>query len=152
MQVTVLVVDDEDNARNNIIEYLTPMGYEAVGAATLKEAREKLEHGIGDVILLDVSLPDGYGPSLLEETRNNPNRAPIIIITAHGDIDMAVECMKNGAHDFLTKPIQLDQMESSIRRAYEVVRMRRELAHYKQNEKKSLKFVIGQSDKFKRVL
>lgn len=152
MPATVLVVDDEENARTNIIEYLTPMGYEAVGASTLAEAREKLEHGIGDVVLLDVSLPDGYGPSLLEENKGNPNRPPMIIFTAHGDIDMAVESMKNGAHDFMTKPIQLDQMESSIRRALEVVKMRRELAHYRQAERKNLKFVVGQSEKFKKVL
>lgn len=143
MSITVLIVDDEDNARQNISDYLTPLGYEVLGAATLAEARIFLQRGDGDVVLLDVSLPDGYGPSLLYETENLPMRPPIIIITAHGDIDMAVDAMKNGAHDFLTKPIQLTQLESSIQRAFEGVRMRRELAHFRETQKSSLDFVKG---------
>lgn len=143
MSITVLIVDDEDNARQNISDYLTPLGYEVLGAATLAEARTFLQRGDGDVVLLDVSLPDGYGPSLLYETENIPMRPPIIIITAHGDIDMAVDAMKNGAHDFLTKPIQLTQLESSIQRAFEGVRMRRELAHFRETQKSSLDFVKG---------
>lgn len=143
MSITVLIVDDEENARQNISEYLTPLGYEVLGAATLAEAREILKRGDGDVVLLDVSLPDGYGPSLLYETENIPMRPPIIIITAHGDIDMAVDAMKNGAHDFLTKPIQLTQLEASIQRAFEGVRMRRELAHFRESQKSNLNFVRG---------
>ncbi|MHB8932634.1 MAG: sigma-54-dependent transcriptional regulator, partial [Bellilinea sp.] len=143
MSITVLIVDDEENARQNISEYLTPLGYEVLGAATLAEAREFLKRGDGDVVLLDVSLPDGYGPSLLYETENIPMRPPIIIITAHGDIDMAVDAMKNGAHDFLTKPIQLSQLEASIQRAFEGVRMRRELAHFRESQKSNLNFVRG---------
>lgn len=143
MSITVLIVDDEDNARQNISDYLTPLGYEVLGAATLAEARTFLQRGDGDIVLLDVSLPDGYGPSLLYETENQPMRPPIIIITAHGDIDMAVDAMKNGAHDFLTKPIQLTQLESSIQRAVEGVRMRRELAHFRETQKSNLDFVKG---------
>jgi DNA-binding NtrC family response regulator len=143
MSITVLIVDDEANARQNIAEYLTPLSYEVIGAANLAEARQHLQRGDGDVVVLDVTLPDGYGPSLLYETANMPARPPIIIITAHGDIEMAVDAMKNGAHDFLSKPIQLDALEASIKRAFENVRMRRELAHFRQAQKSSLEFVQG---------
>ena len=98
MGITVLIVDDEENARQNIGEFLSGLGYEVVGAATLGEARACLQKGTGDVVLLDVQLPDGYGPNLLYETANWPNRPPVILITAYGDIDMAVDAMKNGAH------------------------------------------------------
>ncbi|MBA4398294.1 MAG: hypothetical protein C0396_00220 [Anaerolinea sp.] len=152
MSITVLIVDDEDNARANISEYLTPLNYEVLGAATLAEARKFLQRGDGDVVVLDVSLPDGYGPSLLYETANMPTRPPIIIITAHGDIEMAVDAMKNGAHDFLSKPFKLDQLETSIQRAFETVRMRRELAHFREVQKNSLDFVQGQNPEFKRML
>ena len=152
MSVTVLVVDDETNARQNIEEYLTPLGYEVIGVATLAEARTSINRGDGDVVLLDVSLPDGYGPDLLYETSNLPSRPPIIIITAHGDIDMAVDAMKNGAHDFLTKPIQLAQLETSIQRACEIVQMRRELAHLRQSQKNRVNFVAGKSAAMKVVL
>jgi two-component system response regulator AtoC len=152
MSVTVLVVDDEANARQNIEEYLSPLGYEVIGVATLNDARSCIHRGDGDVILLDVTLPDGYGPDLLYETSNLPSRPPIIIITAHGDIDMAVEAMKNGAHDFLTKPIQLAQLETSIQRACEIVQMRRELAHLRQTQKDRVNFVAGKSAAMKNVL
>lgn len=152
MSVTILIVDDEDNARQNIEEYLTPIGYEVIGVPTLEEARACIKRGDGDVILLDVSLPDGYGPSLLYEVSNMPMRPPIIIITAHGDIEMAVDAMKNGAHDFLTKPIQLSQLENSIQRAVEWVQMRRELAHLRQTQKESVNFIAGKSAVMKSVL
>ena len=152
MSITVLIVDDEENARQNIGEYLTPLGYEIIGVPTLSEARNCLNRGDGDVVLLDVTLPDGYGPTLLYETSSLPLRPPIIIITAHGDIDMAVDAMKNGAHDFLTKPIQLAQLENSIQRACEIIQMRRELAHLRQSQKQSVNFVAGGGSAMQSVL
>jgi DNA-binding NtrC family response regulator len=65
---------------------------------------------------------------------------------------MAVDAMKNGAHDFLTKPIQLSQLENSIERACEIVQMRRELAHFRQTQKESVSFVAGKSAAMKSVL
>ncbi len=152
MSITVLIVDDEEHTRLNIQEFLGPLGYEVITAATLNEARTYIKRGDGDVVLLDVSLPDGYGPSLLYETSNLQVRPPIIIITAHGDIEMAVDAMKNGAHDFLTKPIQLSQLETSIERACEIVQMRRELAHFRQSQKQSVNFIAGKSAAMQTVL
>jgi FixJ family two-component response regulator len=108
-----------------------------LAAATLSEARASVQRGNADVILLDVELPDGYGPTLLEETASLPMRPPIILITGYGDIEMAVEAMKNGAHDFLQKPIQFAQLEKSILRAGELVAMRRELAHLRSTQHQS---------------
>jgi two-component system response regulator AtoC len=145
MASTLLIVDDEENARVNISDYLIPKGYEVIGVPTLGEARACLKQGVADIILLDVNLPDGYGPSLLSETAQLPNRPPIILITAYGDIDMAVEAMKNGAHDFLQKPIQLSQLEQSIRRAAEIVSMRNELAHLRKTQLPDVGFVVGKT-------
>ncbi len=146
MSATILVVDDEENARHIITSFLTPKGYEVIGAATLGEARQQISRGTADIILLDVQLPDGYGPSLLEETSRLPIRPPIILITAYGDIDMAVDAMKNGAHDFLQKPIQLARLEQSILRAQEVVAMRRELTHLRSTQRRAgSDFVTGSS-------
>ena len=78
MSLTLLIVDDEENARINIGTFLTSRGYEIIGAATLSEARSSVQRGNADVILLDVELPDGYGPTLLEETASLPMRPPII--------------------------------------------------------------------------
>jgi len=146
MSATILVVDDEENARHIITSFLSPKGYEVIGAATLAEARQQISRGTADIILLDVQLPDGYGPSLLEETSRLALRPPIILITAYGDIDMAVDAMKNGAHDFLQKPIQLARLEQSILRAQEVVAMRRELTHLRSTQRRAgSDFVTGSS-------
>ncbi len=145
MTATILVVEDEENARTHIVDYLESEGYEALSAANLEEARSHLEQDNADIVLLDVQLPDGYGPDLLEETAQFAIRPPIILITAHGDIDMAVEAMKNGAHDFLQKPIQFDRLELSIQRAKEIVDMRRELSHFREQQRGELNFVVGKS-------
>jgi DNA-binding NtrC family response regulator len=101
--------------------------------------------GNADVVLLDAILPDGYGPTLLEEINQTLNSPPIIMITAHGDIDMAVNTMKNGAFDFFQKPIELDELEKSIRRAGEIVSMRRELAHLRQSQRDEHNYIQGNS-------
>ena len=152
MSFTVLIVDDEDTFRHNAEDFLSSRGYETKGAATLAEARGALQHGDMDVVLLDVTLPDGYGPDLLYETANLPVRPPIILITAYGDIEMAVDAMRNGAHDFLSKPIQFSQLEKSLQRACEIVSMRRELNHLRESQKRGGKTIIGEDPAFQKVL
>lgn len=152
MSFTVLIVDDEETFRRNTEDFLQSRGYETIGVATLAEGRTSLLRGDGDVILLDVQLPDGYGPNLLYESANLPVRPPVILITAYGDIEMAVEAMKSGAHDFLTKPIQFSQLEKSLQRACEIVSMRRELTHLRETQNKTGTAVVGQSPSLKSVL
>ncbi|PWB54439.1 MAG: DNA-binding response regulator [Anaerolineales bacterium] len=152
MAATILIVDDEANARINISQFLTTRGYEVLEAATLAEARERLKHGSADIILLDVELPDGYGPTLLSETAQMPMRPPIIIITAYGHIDMAVEAMKNGAHDFLQKPVQFGPLEKSILRAQEIVAMRRELVHLRESQRKEYSSMVCTNPAMQLVL
>lgn len=151
MSLTILIVDDEDNARHHIRTYLENKEYAILEAPNLEEARAHLNKGNADIVLLDAKLPDGYGPALLEETAHIMNRPPIIMITAYGDIDMAVSAMKNGAHDFFTKPIKLADLEQSIKRAAEVVMMKRELAHYRQSQSQTGQFVLGKSQQMKDV-
>ncbi len=152
MSATILIVDDEANARKHLNDYLSGLEYETIAVATLAEARQHLEQESADIVLLDVQLPDGYGPDLLEETAHASARPPIIMITAYGDIDMAVEAMKNGAHDFLQKPIQLDRLKKSIQRAEEIIAMRRELALLRAQQRGDVEFVVGDSPQMKAVL
>jgi len=145
MSATVLIVDDEDSARQNIAEFLKSRGYEVIDVDTLAAARECIRRGTADIILLDVRLPDGYGPSLLEETSRMQLYLPIILITAYGEIEMAVDAMKNGALDFLQKPIEFARLEETVQKASEKVAMYRELTHFRQTQHKELDFVSGKS-------
>ncbi|HDN04697.1 MAG TPA: sigma-54-dependent Fis family transcriptional regulator [Chloroflexi bacterium] len=151
MTATILLVDDEKNARNNIGSYLESEGYEVLLAADLKTARKHLSAQEADIVLLDVQLPDGYGPDLLAETAQLPFRPPIIMITAHGKIDMAVEAMKNGAHDFIQKPIKFDRLEQSIKRAQDLVEMREELNHFRRSQREALDSIVINSDIMRAV-
>ncbi len=152
MSATVLVVDDEETARLVVSDFLRLKGYEVIGVGTLAEAREHLFKGVADIIILDVRLPDGYGPNLLIDAANLTMRPQIIIITAHGEIDMAVEAMKNGAQDFIQKPLDLLALEKSVRKAEEVVSMRRELNHLRSNKNNQDNFVIGKTAKMLNVI
>jgi len=151
MGITVLVVDDEENARTALEAFLVPLGYEVIGVGTLADARDQLNKGNPDLVLLDVQLPDGFGPNLLYETAMLASRPPIILITGFPDIEIAVDAMKNGALDFLIKPINLDRLELSIKRAVELVAMRRELSLFRTTQKNNFQFVLSQSPKMKEV-
>lgn len=150
MSLSILIVDDEKNARENIAKFLAKKKYEVLEAGTIKEAIQALDADSADIVLLDVQLPDGLGTTLLEETAANPLRPPIILITAHGDIEMAVEAMQNGAHDFLQKPIKFERLEQSIQRAGERVTVRRERDHLRRAQEHD--FVLGSSVAMKSLL
>ena len=152
MSLSVLVVEDEDNARNFVSTFLKKKGYEVFEASTLDEARERVKKGDGDVVLLDVQLHGEYGLNLLYETAMMPARPPIIVITSFGSIDMAVDAMKNGATDFLQKPLDMSQLEKSLQRAREIVAMRRELEHYREAQMQKGNFVIGTNEVVKNTV
>jgi len=152
MTATILVVEDEEHARLNYSDFLTSKGYEVIAVATLEAARNNLQKGTADIILLDVKLPDGYGPNLLQETAHMAYRPPIILITAFGDIEMAVDAMKNGAHDFIQKPIVLAELGKSIQRANEIVSMRRELVHLRKTQNQKDDFIIGKSKAMQQLI
>jgi len=152
MGISVLFVEDEVNARQNIGKFLQDKGYEFLEAGTLAEARIFLQKGTGDVILLDVELPDGYGPTLLYEIGAMQVRPPVIVVTAYKDIETAVDVMKNGASDFLNKPVDFTQLEKSLQKACELVQMRRELAHYREQQIQKSNFVVGQTPQMQTIM
>jgi len=152
MSISVLIVEDEVNARENVGRFLQDKGYELLEAGTLADARTFLGRGEGDVILLDVQLPDGYGPTLLYEIGAMAVRPPVIVVTGYKDIETAVDAMKNGASDFLTKPVDFGQLEKSLQKACELVQLRRELAHYREQQIQKSNFVVGQTQAMKTIM
>ncbi len=152
MSATILVVDDEDTARMAISSYFRSRSYEVIDVGTLAEARSHMQQGVADIIILDVSLPDGYGPNLLYEAAQMPLRPQIILITAYGEIEQAVDAMKNGAQDFMLKPLEFGELETSIQRAEEIISMRRELNHLRHSHKNQDQFIIGKTNQMKSLV
>ena len=130
MKTTILIVDDEDNFRDGFKQYLTNKGYEVFGAATLTEARKLLRENAIDIVLLDVQIGKEYGPDLLDDI-NLTRPTPItILLTAYGEVDMAVAAMKNGAFDFMSKPLKLPELEKRLKEAEEMMQFRKEMERY----------------------
>jgi DNA-binding NtrC family response regulator len=152
MTNSILVVDDEETARMVISNYLRTKGYEVIEAGTLADARKVIADGKADVIILDVQLPDGYGPHLLEDVATLPMRPQVIIITAHGEVGMAVDAMKAGAQDFIEKPLDLIKLEAAVKRANDMISMRRELNHWRASQGKNVQFIIGTSPEMAHVV
>ncbi|MGI6741798.1 MAG: sigma-54-dependent transcriptional regulator [Brevefilum sp.] len=152
MSATILVVDDVETARQAIANSLRKDGKEVLEAGTLKEARAYLEIDKADICILDILLPDGNGLSLLDEVVQMATQPKFIVITAHGQIDYAVEAMKKGALDFITKPIDIKVLKKSIERAENLVAMRRELEHLRGSHSSTGKFVIGQHPRMKIMI
>ncbi len=150
MAYNVLIVEDELHARQYITAFLQQQGYEVTEAATYAEALQALQRGQGDIVLLDIQLPDAYGLTLLDEIADWPNRPPVIVITGYGSIETAVEAMRGGAYDFLQKPIKFKRLLQSLKRLEEIVAMRRELALWRQQQ--ATNFVAGSSPAMQSLL
>jgi len=121
----LLLVDDEESFRTIVAKELSRAGYTVTTAATLAEAREALARGTFHLVLLDVRLPDGNGLDLLADIKGSLPSTQVVILTAFGTVQEAIEAMKRGAHDFLTKPCKLAELEAVLERAQEVAHLER---------------------------
>lgn len=129
MRQTPAILVTEDNALVRIAcsEMLKTGGFDVAAAENGEEANAALGERSFDAALLDMRLPDADGRELLADWRSDYPDMPIIIMTAHGDIGSAVECIKVGAHDFLPKPVDQVLLEKAVRHAVDQRRMSREL-------------------------
>ena len=123
----LLIVDDEEAARYGMRRALSTLGYEVSEAESAEVARALMKQQAPDLMLLDVNLPGLTGLEFLRELREIDSEAPlVIIITAHGSERMAVEAVKAGAHDYISKPFELDDLRLVIKNAAETLSLRRE--------------------------
>ncbi|MBI1797482.1 MAG: response regulator [Candidatus Eisenbacteria bacterium] len=110
----LLIVDDEESFRKLTARELERSGYAVTAAGDLAGAREALAHGAFHVVLLDVRMPDGSGLDLLPEIRESAPGTDVVMLTAYGTVQEAIRAMKEGAHDFLTKPCKLAELEAVL--------------------------------------
>ncbi len=122
MSAAILVVDDEPDLRTLYELTLLREGYEVVSAADVAEARDALAQRRFDMLITDMRLPDGLGLDLLKELLAAQRPEKSIVITAYGSAENAVEALKSGAFDYLTKPVDLKQLRSAVRSALQSAR------------------------------
>ncbi len=150
-----MIVDDEEAARYGMRRALTTFGYNISEAGSAEAARALLKQHEPDLILLDVNLPGMSGLDFLREIKTlNGNGPLVIIVTAHGSERMAVEAVKAGAHDYLSKPFELDDLRLVIKNAAETVQLRREnysLRRRIEVERSQRGALIGNSDAMQKV-
>jgi DNA-binding NtrC family response regulator len=152
MSAIVLIVDDEETARNFISEALADAGYETIEAGNLADAHKAIDTGSADIVLLDIVLPDGSGISLLDRISMENPRPPVILVTAFGEVDTAVEAMKKGAQDFLQKPLDLDRLVQAVERSREIVSLRRELDLLRRSSGEQGEWIVGETPEMQKII
>ncbi len=153
MKANILVVDDEKNIREGLAEALSLDGHAVRVAADGTEGLKAVEEGAIDLVITDLKMPAMSGTELLKTLAGRYPGLPVIVLTGHGTIEDAVEAMRYGAFDFLTKPVNLDHLSLLAKRALErgeLARKNRELeAEVEAQRRRSS--IVGSSAEMKRV-
>ncbi len=111
----ILVIDDDRAILRTLVLHLSK-DHQVETAATLARARERIQAGTPDLLILDLKLPDGTGLDLLRELRAGGNLTPVLLVTGHGDQESTIETMRAGATDYIRKPIDIDELDFAINR------------------------------------
>jgi two-component system response regulator HydG len=122
----ILVVDDEPTARSGLSRLLGDEGYTVSTAGDGNEALSRVDERPADVVVTDLRMPGMDGMGLLEALRERGHKVPVIVVTAYGDVTSAVEAMRKGAEDYLTKPIDFEALTLAIDRTLARVELRQE--------------------------
>lgn len=148
----VLVVEDEAVLRELLVRTLTERRFEVDAAGTGEEALRQLERGLYDVVLLDLNLPGMSGMSVLSAAPVTQTDAQFIVMTAFGSVDTAVEAMKLGAFDYLSKPFRTEHLLLVVGRAIDEAELRREVAHLRTRIPEGVRAqIIGKTPAMERL-
>lgn len=149
----ILIVDDEEDLRSILTQRLVRRGYEIMEAGTAQEGIELLQENIFESVLLDIRLPDGDGLQLLQEMKKRQPDLQVIMLTGHGTLESAIEAMKAGAYDYLTKPCNLSELEITLQKALEQRKLLVENTGLRQvvHRQNSEPHIIGDSEKMRSL-
>ena len=153
MPATILIVDDEQHTREGL-ELALEDKFDVYLASDPEEAFNLLDAEKFDIVLTDLRMSGSSGMSVIDHAIRLPNRPVCIMMTAYGDVDVAVEAMKRGAFDFLSKPLNLEKLEILIRRALDSRNLKEENAdlHRRLDKKYSFDGILGESSALEEVL
>jgi len=150
---SILIIDDDQIILDSLCEFLSLEGFKTTGANSLKAAREKLEDNSYSLVITDINLPDGDGFELLKTIKQNHQQTVVIMITAYGTIDSAVKAIKQGAYDYLTKPIIDDELRLAVERALQQQNLmsENEALRLQIEQRYSLDNIISQNYKMAKI-
>ena len=147
---SILIIDDERAIRNVLKEILTTEGYKVDEAVDGEEGLKKFTSGNYDLILCDIKMPKVDGIEFLQQANAINPDVPIIIISGHGNIETAVDAVKKGAYDYISKPPDLNRMLITIRNAMDKTSLVKETKVLKRRASK-VQEIIGESDPIKKI-
>ncbi|MBF0409200.1 MAG: sigma-54-dependent Fis family transcriptional regulator [Candidatus Riflebacteria bacterium] len=151
MPIELIIVDDEELIRWTLKEALQSDNYRVLdfadGASFLKHFEEKG----GDIVMLDIRLPDINGLEILSRIKQIDPGVFVVIMTAFAEIDTAVTAMKQGAYDYITKPYNLSEVSILIKKIVETSILKSQLRHFQERDNQSFNQILGESIKIKRI-
>lgn len=139
----VLIVDDEPDIRELLTLSLSQMNLDSDAVGTLGEARRHVDKGWFDLCLTDMRLPDGDGIDLVRHIQKSRPDLPVAIITAYGNVETAVEALKAGAYDFVSKPLKLNELRNLVSSVLSLARSPK--------ERRSRNVLLGESEAMRRI-
>jgi two-component system, NtrC family, response regulator AtoC len=142
----VLIVDDDPASRRLLEVRLRPLECAVTTAGNGEQALTAIRKDMPDLVLLDLQMPKVGGIEVLRALRKEEINVPVIVITAHGSIETAVEAMKEGAYDFITKPVDANHFDIVVRKVLEREGLKRELELFSEDAGKRYRLVVGKSD------
>ena len=152
-EAKILVIEDDKPLRELLQMELTRSGYKVESASDGEEGLDKYRQEVFNVVLLDMRMPGMDGVEVLKQMRTESTIPEVIVFTGHGTIETAVECIKYGAYDYLTKPVKLDELEMVIDKANEKNRLRMENINLKlEISKLDQHRIVGKSQVIQKVL
>lgn len=151
---SVLIIDDEPLMRLSMLDALKAVGYEVRAAATGQEGHALLAADTFDIVITDLRLPGSDGLALLQACKQRSSRSEVILITAHGSVETAVEAMKLGAYDYVTKPFAMDELLLVVDRVTKVLALRQENVQLREELEGRFSFegILGKNDRMREVL
>lgn len=150
----ILIVDDEQMIRWTLREALRGWGYNCVEAETVSEALSSFDLEQPAAVLLDINLPDGSGLDVLREIKRRSPQAVVIMITANVMVDDTIAALRGGAYDFISKPINLSELQVTLRNSLETHQLRKEVTQVRKERAKQFSFdqIIGNSPIMRETL
>jgi DNA-binding NtrC family response regulator len=148
----ILVVDDDPYIQEALGDRLESLGYGVMRASDGKQALEIIDHQDPQMVFLDIEMPGMKGLDVLREIRKREKDFPVVMITAYGSVDLAVEAMKEGAYDFIPKPFKAGHITLVVDKAMERQRLRREKEVLSEEVDRRYRLVAGTSAKLNTVI